>query len=66
MDNPNLQQGKPKNGHEPDRSGGLSPPKAPTWNARFSLYTFKVQGTLYVPEQMTEKDFELLELRIRE
>lgn len=65
MDNPNLQQGKPKNGHEPNRSGGFSPPKTPPGTRDFPLYTSKSKGTLYVPEQMTEKDFELLELQIK-
>lgn len=44
---------------------GFSPPKPPSGLRDFPLYTSASKGALYVPGQLTKKDFELLRLQIQ-
>lgn len=54
-----------RKGSQETTGGGFSPPKAPPGTRDFPLYTSTSRGALFVPEQMTEKDFDLFELQVK-
>lgn len=50
--------------HSPVIAPGISSSKQPPGMRDFPLYTSKSRGALYVPEKMSQKDFELLKNQI--
>ncbi len=65
MDKPDAKQDRTKSLQDNPRGGGFSAPKPPSGTRDFPLYTSRSRGALYVPEEMTKEDFELLEVQIK-